>query len=85
MQRLYQPPNPLVMTIAEQRNQVSELLAQVDDEFFSTVYTMLETYVRKQQPEPKEEAIVGYEVDGTAITASAFLKQADDVKLFFTS
>lgn len=48
MLRHYQPPNPFVMTIAEQRSLVPELLDRVDDEFFSTVYAMLETYVRKQ-------------------------------------
>lgn len=62
------------MTIAEQRSHVPELLEQVDDEFFSIVYAMLETYVRKQQANP----VIGYETDGTPITAQAFLRQADE-------
>ena len=61
------------MTIDEQRSHVPTLLEKVDDEFFSTVYAMLETYVRKQQPNP----VIGYEADGTPITAQAFLRQAD--------
>ena len=65
---------PPIMTITEQRDSFPELLAKVDDEFFSTVYAMLETYVRKQQQEP----IVGYATDGTAVTTSMFLKQADE-------
>ena len=62
------------MTIAEQRSHVPTLLEKVDDEFFSTVYAMLETYVRKQRPDP----IIGYETDGTPVTAKAFLQQADE-------
>jgi hypothetical protein len=63
------------MTIAEQRTHVPQLLEQVDDEFFTTVYTMLETYVRgRQQPDP----IIGYETDGTPVTARTFLRQADE-------
>ena len=72
MQRLYHPPESFTMTVAEQRSRVPELLDRVDDEFFSTVYAMLETYVRKQ-----EEPIVGYTVRGKAVTASQFIEEAD--------
>lgn len=60
------------MTITEQRESFPELLAKVDDEFFSTVYAMLETYVRKQQ-----EQVVGYTVRGEAVTVSKFIADAD--------
>jgi hypothetical protein len=63
---------PPIMTITEQRDSFPELLAKVDDEFLSTVYAMLETYVRKQQ-----EPVVGYTVSGEAVTVSQFITEAD--------
>ena len=60
------------MTATEQRNHFPELLAKVDDEFLSTVYAMLETYVRKQQ-----EPVVGYTVSGEGLTVSEFIADAD--------
>ncbi|MEL7160486.1 MAG: hypothetical protein AAFN92_06995 [Bacteroidota bacterium] len=54
------------MTITEQRNHFPELLDQVDDEFFSTVYAMLEIYVRKQQEDP----VIGYTLYGQPKYAS---------------
>jgi hypothetical protein len=60
------------MTATEQRDNFPELLSRVDDEFLSTVYAMLETYVRKQ-----EEPVVGYTVSGEAVTVSQFITSAD--------
>ena len=61
------------MSVSEQRSRAPELLDQLNDEFFSAVYSMLETYVSQQQLN-----IVGYEIDGTPITAKMFLEQADE-------
>lgn len=63
---------PLIMSVTEQRSQAPELLDQLNDEFFSAVYALLETYVRQQQ-----EPIVGYTTKGEAVTARQFVAEAD--------
>ena len=75
MQRHYHYPDLSAMSITEQRNRVPELLDQVDDEFFSAVYAMLETYVRKQQEDVK---IVSYDaVTGEARSSSELTEILD--------
>ncbi len=61
------------MTIAEQRSHAVELLNKIDDDFFAAVYTMLETYTRL-----KEDPIIGYEADGTAVRSSVALEQFEE-------
>jgi hypothetical protein len=73
MLRHYHPPNLSIMTITEQRSHAVELLDKVDDDFLAAVYAMLETYVRL-----KEDPIVGYEADGTAVRASVALEQFEE-------
>ena len=53
------------MTVAKQRNHASQLINQLDDEFFATVYAMLATYVRK-----RGDQVVGFRA-GEELTASA--------------
>lgn len=61
------------MTIAEKRAHVLELLNQVDDDFLAAVHAMVETYVRL-----KEDPIIGYEADGTAVRASVARAQFEE-------
>lgn len=63
------------MTVNEQRNHLPQLLAQVDDEFLATVYTLLETYVRKHG-----EEVVGYRAGKEVSVASlnASIAKAED-------
>ena len=44
-----------------------------DESFLKAVHSMLNTYIKEQET----AAIVGYQTDGTAVTASAFVKQAE--------
>lgn len=63
------------MSAAEIRSEIDNLLDRVQDKnesFLKVVHSMLSTYVQEQ-----EDPIIGYEVDGTAITVSTFLEQAD--------
>ena len=72
MQRHYSI-KPIAMSAIEMRNDILKWTEQVDDTFLSAVHAMMGTYVKQQ-----EDPILGYEADGTAVTASAFLEQAEE-------
>lgn len=59
----------MFMSAAELRDQVHQLIDGLDENFLKVVHSMLDTYSKVQ--EVKAEPIVGYEVDGTPIYASA--------------
>ena len=66
----------MLMSTVEMRAEIDNLLNIVQDKnesFLKVVHSMLETYVKEQ-----EDPIVGYEIDGTAITLSTLEKQADE-------
>ncbi len=52
------------MSTTELRTEVHHLIDQIDDHFLTVVYAMLDTYVQQE-----EEGIIGYELDGTPMTA----------------
>lgn len=53
------------------RTDIDAYLDQVKDEsFLKVVHSMLDTYVREQN-----DPIIGYEIDGTPVRASAARKQ----------
>ncbi len=53
------------MSTTELRTEVHHLIDQIDDHFLTVVYAMLDTYVQQE-----EEGIIGYELDGTPVTAA---------------
>lgn len=52
------------MSTVDLRTEVHHLVDQLDDHFLMVVYAMLDTYVQ-----PEEGGILGYQTDGTPITA----------------
>lgn len=66
----------MLMSAVEIRAEIDSLLDKVqgqNESFLKVVHSMLSTYVQGQ-----EDPIIGYETDGTPVTASAFLEQADE-------
>jgi hypothetical protein len=61
----------MLMSAVEMREEVHQLVDQIDEKLLEAVYALLGTYVQK------EDSVLGYETDGTPVTASAFLEQAD--------
>ena len=64
------------MSAVEIRTEIDNLVEKVheqDESFLKVVYSMLSTYVQEHK-----DPILGYETDGTPVTASAFLAQADE-------
>lgn len=51
------------MSTVDLRTEVHHLVDQLDDHFLTVVYAMLDTYVQQ------EEGIIGYDLDGTPVTA----------------
>lgn len=63
------------MSTVEMRSEVASWLEELDDNFLAAVHAMVGTYVKKQ----KEDPIIGYDTgDGSPVTASAFLKEAEE-------
>ena len=60
------------MSAAEMREEVHQLIDLLDDQLLEAVYVMLGAYIKKE-----EKIIIGYNTDGTPVTASAFLEQAE--------
>lgn len=52
------------MSTTELRTEVHHLIDQIDDHFLTVDYAMLDTYVQQE-----EEGVIGYELDGTPVTA----------------
>lgn len=65
------------MSAVEIKAEIKRYLEQVEDErFLKVVHSMLDTYLKESSEE--EDPIIGYEVDGTPITTSTFLEQAEE-------
>jgi trehalose/maltose hydrolase-like predicted phosphorylase len=62
------------MSTVEMRSEVHKMIDEIDDAFLAAVHALLGTYKQQQK-----EAVIGYEVDGTPITAAAFIEQADEL------
>jgi hypothetical protein len=83
MLRHYQPPNPLIMDAIQRKELLHLRIEQANEEMQIVLSKMVEALFQTYQPEvieqkePEVEPIVGYEIDGTAITASRFVKEAD--------
>jgi hypothetical protein len=58
------------MSAIELREEINRYLNQVDEGFLKVVHSMLDTYVRE-----KDDPIIGYEIDGTAVRASEARRQ----------
>lgn len=54
------------MSAIEIREEVHELVNQLDDKLLTAVHAMLESYIK--QEDLTEEGVIGYEIDGTPIT-----------------
>ena len=69
------------MSAVEIREEVHELVDQLDDKFLTAVHAMLETYM---QLENEEDGIIGYELDGTPITVEyaivEYQRRVEEVK-----
>ena len=64
----------MLMSAAEIRAEIDRCLGLVENErFLRVVHPMLDTYIREQETEP----VVGYETDGSGVSASAFVEQAE--------
>jgi hypothetical protein len=61
------------MSAVEMREEVHQLIDQLDDRLLEAVHAMLGIYVQKEV-----DPVVGYEADGTPITASTLEQQADE-------
>jgi hypothetical protein len=61
-----------IMNAVELRNDLHQLIDQLDERFLKAVYAMISVY----QADDKDP-ILGYETDGTPVTVSAFIKQAE--------
>ncbi|NBC06155.1 MAG: hypothetical protein GVY26_03075 [Bacteroidetes bacterium] len=62
------------MSTVEMRAKVHKMIDEVDNTLLEAIHAMLETYQKRQEDDP----VVGYEVDGTPVTASTLEKQADE-------
>lgn len=63
----------MLMSAAEIKTQIGQYLQKVEDErFLKVVHSMLATYV-----EEAEDPIIGYEVDGTPVTAKEVIEQSE--------
>lgn len=69
------PLKQSLMSTVDMRNEVAGWLESLDDDFMAVVHAMVGTRVRQQQVET--EPIVGYELDGTPVTASRFVEEAE--------
>lgn len=63
----------MLMSTVEMRSEVAGWLEELDETFLAAVHAMVGTYVKK-----KADAIIGYEIDGSPLTVSEFVKQADE-------
>ena len=64
----------MLMSAAEIRAEIDRCLGLVEDErFLRVVHSMLDTYIREQETEP----VVGYETDGSGISAEELDKQSE--------
>jgi hypothetical protein len=78
MLRHYQPPNLSIMGADQLRTTLIEQIQTGDESFLRIVHAVAEAYRLEHAQQEKEEAIVGYSTNGEAVTASMFLKQADE-------
>jgi hypothetical protein len=61
------------MSTLEMRTAVHQMIDEVDNVLLEAIHSMLETYRNRLIEDP----IVGYEIDGTPITASLLESQAE--------
>jgi hypothetical protein len=66
--------NRQYMSTVEMRTEVHKMIDEIDDALLAAVHALLGAYKQQQK-----EAVIGYEVDGTPITAAAFLERADEL------
>ena len=57
------------MNAVELRSELHKLIDQLDEPFLKAVHSLISVY-----QEGKEDAVLGYEGDGTAVTAVEFFK-----------
>ena len=63
----------ILMSTVEMRAEVHQMIDEIDSPLLEAIHAMLGTYKKRQE----EDTIIGYETDGTAVTASVFLEQAE--------
>ena len=61
------------MNKTEKRSHARELIGKLDDEFFSAIYTLMESHVRQV-----EDRVLGYTAGGDPVRVGEFLEQADE-------
>jgi predicted GTPase len=64
----------MIMSTVEMRGKVHQIIGEVGPTLLEAIHAMLETYQKRREDDP----VVGYELDGTPITASTLEQQADD-------
>ncbi|MEL7220410.1 MAG: hypothetical protein AAGJ93_03765 [Bacteroidota bacterium] len=63
------------MSAVEMRTEIDgwlDIIQEKDQGLFKAVHALLGTYAQE-----KSDPILGYEMDGTAVTASSFIEQAE--------
>ncbi|MBE2207222.1 MAG: hypothetical protein IAE84_06535 [Saprospiraceae bacterium] len=63
------------MSTIELRTQLHHLIDQLDDRFLKAVHSMVSVY-QKEDSALDDDPVLGYETDGTPVTASVFIEQA---------
>ncbi len=75
-----QPQQKNHYTEEEMRREIISTVARLDKSFLRVVHSMMRTYTEEQVEIEKVNSIVGYEADGTPITAQELADQAEIVE-----
>jgi len=70
MQRLYQPPEPLVMTATELRNDLLQQIEQADEKLLRVISSVLEAVKVEYVAEENQATVIGYRA-GEELTVGA--------------
>jgi hypothetical protein len=65
------------MSTVELRAQLHHLIDDLDDRFLKAVHSMVSVY-QKEDSIIEDDPILGYETDGTPVTVSVFIEQAQN-------
>lgn len=63
------------MSTIELRTQLHHLIDQLDDRFLKAVHSMVSVY-QNEDSASDDDPVLGYETDGTPVTVSVFIEQA---------
>ena len=63
--------NLKIMATSDLRIELHQLIDTVDDQFMQAVHGLVSAYIKKDE-------VIGYEADGTPVTANEFIEFADN-------